>query len=228
MADNTIRDDIPDEIYRSIASHLIRSAHRAEDGYESVEEDEDSITGDFLRAIRKTWSKPTSVNEAIWRWRVTTRKFRGRGELATESLIGADGVVQVEVTTPEGEVKRKGLLFQAKNDWRHRDATLLEQLGLMQRAAPGGSAVFDYSSLAYRGFTPDLILRNNGRPGDSHPKRLGEFLAEDFLECHVGRRDLWYDWDRKGLTFELPLGIQLTPKFLAAIQIVGERAFLTA
>jgi hypothetical protein len=60
---------------------------------ESVEEDEDSITGDFLRAIRKMWSKPTLVNEAIWCWRVTTRKFRGRVELATESLIGADGVV---------------------------------------------------------------------------------------------------------------------------------------
>jgi hypothetical protein len=60
---------------------------------------------------------------------------------------------------------------------------------------------------------------------DAYPKRLGEFLAEDFLECSVGRLDLWYDWERKALTFELPLGARLTTKFLAAIQVVGSRAF---
>ena len=44
---------------------------------ESVEEDEDSITGDFLRAIRKTWSKPTLVKKRFWRWRVTTETSEG-------------------------------------------------------------------------------------------------------------------------------------------------------
>jgi hypothetical protein len=43
-------------------------------------------------------------------------------------MIGADGIVQIEVITPTGEIKRKGLLFQTKNDWRHRDQDLLSQV----------------------------------------------------------------------------------------------------
>jgi len=93
----------------------VKAGHRAEEGFESTEEDEDSITGDFLRALRKGWTEPVIRDEVSWRWRLTTRKFRGRGELATESLIGADGIIQIEVTSPQGITFRKGLLFQAKN-----------------------------------------------------------------------------------------------------------------
>ena len=89
------------------------------------------------------------------------------------------------------------------------------------------SVVFNYSADAgaYRAFVSESILISTGRPVDAYPKRLGEFLAEDFLECSVGRLDLWYDWE-KALTFELPLGARLTTKFLSAIQVVGSRATL--
>jgi len=227
MPTDSIRSIIPDPVFRAISKHLVKAGHRAEDGFESVEEDEDSITGDFLRAIRKAWSKDEIVDRTKWRWRITTRKFRGRGELATEHFIGADGILQIELETPDGDTKRKGLLFQAKKEWRYRDRRLLDQVRLMEDTAPGGSAVFDYSAEAYRGYTPETILIGSGRPVDSDPKRLGEFLAEDFLGCRVGTSDVWYDWERKGLTLELPLGIRLTPKFIAAIQVVGTTAFVS-
>jgi hypothetical protein len=53
----------------------------------------------------------------------------GRGSGATETLVGADGILEVRVRHIEGE-QRKALLFQAKNDW-HNDPKLAKQALLL-------------------------------------------------------------------------------------------------
>ena len=50
MPDDRIASIIPDSLRRAISRHLVKAGHKAEEGFESTEEDEDSITGDFLRA----------------------------------------------------------------------------------------------------------------------------------------------------------------------------------
>ncbi|MEK7833650.1 MAG: hypothetical protein AAB401_21365, partial [Acidobacteriota bacterium] len=197
-----MRKLLPEQVYRDLSRHILRAGHKAEEGFPSGEEEEDSLTGDFLRAVRRAWSKDIQINGSVWRWRVTTKKFRGRGELATESLIGADGIVQVEVTSPDSTVARKGLLFQAKKNWKHRSQELLAQVKKMESEAPGGSAVFDYASDAYRGFTAKAVLENDARPQIIGYRRLGEFLVDEFLECLVGRWDTYYDWDKKTLVLQ--------------------------
>jgi hypothetical protein len=166
MADGTeqLRNLIPDTIFRSISRHLLLSGHEAEDGFPSGEEEEDSLTGDLMRALRRSRTKPVEVDGSHWSWQLTTRKFRGRGELATESLIGADGIFQIEVFTPDNAVARKGMLFQAKKGWKYRDGTLLEQIRKMETAAPDASAVFDYEPDGYRAASGKIVLTSAGRP----------------------------------------------------------------
>lgn len=216
-----MKDALPDVVRRAIGAHLVRSGHRAEDGYPSGEEEEDALTGDLFRAVRRNWTRNVDIESGRWRWRIRTRKFRGRGELATEHLIGADGIVQIEVSTPDGALVRKGLLFQAKKGWRHRDQDLVVQVSRMETVAPGGSAVFDYSPHGYRAATGQATLVANGRPEAGITQRLGEFLAAQFLQCTVGRRDTFYDWERRELVLQ-GQSTPLSPKFLLAIEAEPE------
>jgi hypothetical protein len=226
---STLKDSIPDSIFNSISRHLIKSAHRAEDGYLSNEEEEDSITGDLFRSLRKGWVQPATINNESWKWRVTTRKFRGKGELATEAIFGADGIIQIEIDGKQGSVIRKGMLFQAKKGWKYRNQKLVEQVAKMEEFAPESSAVFDYRPDGYRAFVGRVVLQSHGRPDLTiQQRRLGEFLADVFLACMVGRADTYYDWDRQTLIFagqqptfgEVPISVH--PKYLAAIEVERE------
>lgn len=219
MADE-IRDLLPAEVVRSISRHLIASGHRAETGFASNEEEEDSVTGELLGALRHRWSSVFQAGSVGWRWRVTTRKFRGKGELATESLIGADGIIQLEVANPGGQPVRKGILFQAKKGWRYRNGILLTQVLKMEAVAPGASVVFDYEPTGYRAAIGSAVAKSDGRPEQADLRRLGEFLGEEFLGCHVGRFDTYFDWDQSGMVLAgaSPGFIRLYPQFLAAIQ----------
>jgi hypothetical protein len=218
-----IEDLLPNEVFQSVSRHLLRSGHRAENGFPSGEEEEDSLTGDLLRALRRSWSKPVGREGTRWRWRMTTRKFRGRGQSATESLIGADGIVQIEITRPTGAVNRKGMLFQSKKGWMHRDQRLMEQVRQMEVAAPSGSAVFDYGPGEYRAAPGNIVVESNGRPTQVPFRRLGEFMVDAFLGCSVGRPDTYYDWAYKGLVLAgaRPALFRLYPHFLAALQVEG-------
>jgi hypothetical protein len=225
---STIKDSIPDSIFHSISRHLIKSAHRAEDGYLSNEEEEDSITGDLFRSLRKGWAQPATINNESWKWRLTTRKFRGKGELATESILGADGIIQVEIDGNQGLVIRKGMLFQAKKGWKYRNQKLVDQVAKMEEFAPESSAMFDYRPDGYRAFVGRVVLQSHGRPDMTMQRRLGEFLADVFLGCLVGRTDTYYDWDKRTLILAghqptyANIPVSLHPKYLAAIQIERE------
>jgi hypothetical protein len=216
-----IGDLLPAEVLRSVSNHLVKSGHKAEEGFPSGEEDEDTLTGDLLRAVRRPWTRPIEIDGTRWSWCVKTRKFRGHGELATESLIGADGIVQVEITSPGGLVTRKGILFQAKKGWKHRDQILVGQVGKMEKVAPRASVVFDYEADGYKAAAGVLVLDSDGRPAQVRFRRLGEFLAGEFLECIVGRFDTYYDWNSKRLILAgeslWPFG--LYPQFLVAVQV---------
>lgn len=216
-----IKQILPIPVFKAISHHLVRAGRLSEEGFPSGEEEEDALSGDMLRALRHRRSQPIEDRGRTWQWQITTRKFRGRGELATESLIGADGIVQIEITQPDGQIFRKGVLFQAKKNWRHRDGNLLGQVKLMESHAPGGSVVFNYQPEHYTAVSSSEVVMADGNPTRVRPKRLGEFLANDFLNCFAGRQDTYYDWQLKGLVLAgQEVGfIRLHPQFLAAIQV---------
>jgi hypothetical protein len=90
-----------------------------------------------------------------------------------------------------------------------------------ERAAPSGSAVFDYKSGIYRAAIGTDVLRSNGTTQGLRLYRLGELLADVFLGRVFGRLDTYFDWELATLILRRgrPDFYQLYPQFLTAIKI---------
>ena len=92
-----MQDVIPKGVFGAIQNHLRNRIAHAEQGWEAGEEEEDTLTGDLGGSLR-TGGWIRSIQDDIpWHWRVTYKKFRGRGVNALESETGADGIFQIEV-----------------------------------------------------------------------------------------------------------------------------------
>jgi hypothetical protein len=183
----------------TIQQHLRSGARRGERGWEAGEEDEDVLTGDLGSSLRREWSHRVQVDGSSWRWRVTYRKFRGRGRGAAERMLGADGIFQVEIENLRaGVVDLKGILFQAKKNWQSHNSTLVRQIQRMERLSPGATVVFNYTPDAYYAIDGPVVLSAEGNPKlVSHPMKLGDYLADSFLPCNTGLRGLYYDSRRR-------------------------------
>ena len=111
------------------------------------------------RSTRPAGSSQPRIVCTRWQWRVTYKKFRGRGQGAPEKETGADGVFQVEVRPGETFViVPKGVLFQAKKVRGSGRSALIDQVEEMERIAPGGSAVFQFGPNGYIGVSGRDIL----------------------------------------------------------------------
>lgn len=137
---------------------------------------------------------------------MTYKKFRGRGKGADEKVFGADGIVEVQIEDRDTGTKfGKGVLFQAKKRGDRRRAKLLEQAGKMEEIVRQGSAIFEYGPNEYVGYDASTLIEDhvaevNGNPRDhvaeddgNSRSRLGDYLAERFLPCGVGKRGMYYD-----------------------------------
>ena len=205
-----MRDVIPDELREAIQNHFRHEARGAESGWESAAEDEDTLTGDIGAHLRRDWTRRVRADGGLWRWRVTYKKFRGRGRDALENKIGADGIVQVEVRRDRDPVvATKGVLFQAKKGRLERDTHFLEQMSKMETLAPAGAVVFQYSADGYFAASArDLLAATrHERPlGTVRPTPLGAYLADTFLACGIGLRGMYYDAVRSVLVVPLAVG----------------------
>jgi hypothetical protein len=106
---------LPASVIESIQKSYIQGVTQAVKGYRFAQEDEDTVTGALGQALFSD-DQAVIVNGAVYVWRTTYQKFRGRGPNASEHIIGADGIFQIEVRGGQREmIFRKGLLFQAKN-----------------------------------------------------------------------------------------------------------------
>src|SRR5262249_25170545 len=140
-----MRNVIPRPVLARIADHLRAGCRRGEQGWEFAHDEEDTITGDLCSSLRVGWRRVSGVSDGYWRWRCTYTKFRGRGPGAEEHIIGADGIVQLEVENVKtGRIITKGLLFQAKKVDSVDPSDLLDQVGKMERLMANCSAVFEY------------------------------------------------------------------------------------
>jgi hypothetical protein len=190
MAD--IPDLLPKSVLDEIREHLRQADDNAQESWSSANQDEDSVTGDFFGAMRRTM-RP-SENDRAWRWKITYTKLRGRGPKAPENIVGADGIIQAEIVK-NGIVYTKGLLFQAKKVSAKR-ASAVEQVKKMERYAPGASAVFTYGP--HRFFAEEGSSFSTERR-DRASLKIGDFLATRFIECVVGSEGLVYDAHRNTL-----------------------------
>ena len=107
---------IPGQVQRDIATKLTEGVNKTLQDWHSAAEDEDVVTG-HLGARLTTHALKILVLEdqrpGVWTWSLGYGKFRGRGQGAPESLLGADGIFELTIESPN-EVDTKSLLFQSK------------------------------------------------------------------------------------------------------------------
>jgi hypothetical protein len=227
-----MREVIPSGVFEAVQGHLRARAESAQVGWESASDEEDALTGDFCGALRSGWDTMQASNGA-WRWRVQYKKFGGRGNNAFEKDSGADGIVQVEVHGPSGEIATKGVLFQAKKVAGSSRSDLPEQTRKMEDLAPRGSAVFEFGPNGYRAAASTVILREitNEPRRIPHPHDpIGEYLADQFLVCVSGLRGMYYDAVRKILVVPVEGANRVVPLSLrhrVRLEVVHESQFVS-
>jgi hypothetical protein len=186
---------LPPLVFDAVSGHLRRCGRRVHTDWVVNQAHEDSLTGAAFAQFRTRRTRRVYINGQEWLWRVSTRKFGSGGKHSEEKLTGADGIIEIEIRHPAtAQVEGKGLLVQAKKLWSGTNAKLLEQVGEMERLAPGGSAAVDYSPDGYTGIDGRFVLDAEGdrrRIEDAQELPLGEFLADRFLSCEVGLRGLY-------------------------------------
>jgi hypothetical protein len=219
MADGLIQRAVPRRVLDEIKALVRRESQDGEKGWRAASKSEDTITGHLGSALARDWSEPIVAEGYSWRYRVDYRKFSGSTE---EPATGADGVFQIEIdrfdvgVTPldESVVKpeiieiaerfKKGILFQSKKIDNSKREELVEQLENMEKLSPNEGAYFEYGPDAFRATAASAVVAVDGftkRIEASAFPRLGDFLADEFLECKRGVEGMYYDFDRDTLFF---------------------------
>jgi len=184
---------VPKIVLDEIKSHIRDRAEIGENGWEHSNEDEDTITGDFLGQLRTGWNK----SKWNWKWRIIYKKFRGRGFGAYEKQIGADGIITVEIEDEVNNSKRlKSVIFQAKKECNEN---IPEQLKKMKETAQNGNMVIVYTDDGYYGIKGEEY--QNSKNLENNAKRIGNYLGEDFIDCKIGLWEMDYDANKKELVF---------------------------
>lgn len=225
MADGSINKAIPPRILAEIQETIRRKANDAEKGWESAPNSEDTLTGDLGSAMRTCWSEKMISEGYIWRWRLHYRKFSGGNQHSSEEKpTGSDGIFQIEVEKYRMEVLpskdfpntvipenieldadfRKGILFQSKRYDSTERQRLVGQLEEMEKLTPKQGAYFEYGPKQYKAAAANVMIGVDGFTGqldDSSFIRLGDFLADEFLQCKIGVEGMYFDFDAETLYF---------------------------
>jgi hypothetical protein len=151
-----MRDLLPPHLIDFLRDRYIAGVATAEASFGESRADEDALTGALGQAL--SMPKPIVFSDASGQYavRVSYQKLRGRGLNAPERLYGSDGLFQISVTDDSGRVlRRKGLPFQSKVNWRGRSKSLAAQSKDMQRST-GEGLVVDYTERGYRTQSTEL------------------------------------------------------------------------
>jgi hypothetical protein len=193
-----IKNQLPDDVLEQIQDHLREESLEGEKGWDAGEDEEDTLTGDYLGSLRTSDWRVVKTRRVTWKWKITYKKFGSKAGEAPEKHLGADGIVQVELYDISNMAYYyKGMLFQAKkkNAWPARS-----QATQMESFSRGCSAVFVYGPDQYTDISSDKLLSAKGPEVIKRESvRLGDFLADEFMPCSVGIQGLHYDRTSKSL-----------------------------
>ncbi len=199
---------LPEAVISSIRDSYQRGVAIAEKGYIYAQEDEDVVTGALGQALLAE-DQVITVDGSVYIWRTIYQKFRGRGKNATEKLLGADGIFQVEIRDGQQDILlRKGLLFQAKNRWQGQDKKLKSQAGALA-TPPEIGIVIDYSNNGFHSCSAIAAFNADGnrrKLPDNELESLSVTLGDKFLYCRAGIENVFYDPISK--TLYLPPGFK--------------------
>lgn len=192
---------LPRNVYEAVAEHLRSVGRRAHRHWETNQAHEDSLTGALFSQLTTHRTRRISGDHGKWLWRIKAYKFGSGGRGSQEKMIGADGILEIEIWHHgSGTIDQKSLLIQAKKQWSGRDTRLVKQINSIEHIAPGSSAAFDYGPDGYSAVKGKHVLTAEGYRNDLADRQiepLGDFLADQFLACTAGVKGLYYDPRRK-------------------------------
>ncbi len=186
---------LPNGLKTLIRDRYLAGVSDAQAKYPFSAGDEDSLTGALGNNISMPSEMVFSDEHGRYAYQISYQKLRGRGRGAPEKRLGADGIFQIEVNDERGQ-RRKGLPFQAKKGWRSSDPSLFEQTHRMIETA-GDGIVIDFRKDQYSACRAEDVVHNQAdrrlvdRLGKVRP--LGQLLADDFLDCTIGKPGLFFD-----------------------------------
>ena len=219
MANGLIHNAVPHQVLEEIKKHVREKSYGSERAWRSASKSEDTITGHWGGQIMMDWSEPMIVDGYSWRFRVDYSKFSSSTE---EQPTGSDGIFQIEVerfdvaVTPIDESRvqpeiiervdafMKGILFQSKKVDNTKRKEMVKQLKDIEKLTPGEGAFFEYGPDLFRAATAKSVIASKGftsNMNDSEFARLGDFLADDFLDCRQGVEGMYFDFNNNVLYF---------------------------
>ena len=176
---------IPKGLREEIQEQIIENSLRGEQGWRFSNEDEDSLLGDFLGNLR-TNKRYFLASEKEYEWEILYHKMRGRGPGAYEKSVGADAIITFEIKNKTtGKKTVKSLIFQAKKEGNN--IGIKAQKLLMDNIAKDGNFIFTCGESGY--FAQTTI------GGEKY--NIGQFLANQFIECIIGIENFEYDEKRE-------------------------------
>lgn len=192
-----MRDLLPEAVLHTIRDRYLAGVADAEATFDQSSADEDSLTGALGQAIAMPLMSQFITEQGNFIVKIDYRKLRGRGRGAPEKKFGSDGIFQIEVKDLAGNVlRKKGLPFQCKKDWRGTNSKLRDQAVHMERETPGGIVV-DFESTGYSACTAQAVVAAKGSKAQvkaaGQLRHLGQILGNDFLGCTIGTKGLFYD-----------------------------------
>ncbi len=212
------RLNIPKKVIESITEHLSNSIDDAIDGFWSANEDEDTLTGHLGACLRTTHVQKVIVEReqqeeifGTWSWSIDYTKFRGRGKAATESLLGADGIIELKLSFGN-RADTKSLLFQSKLDW-DSDSSLVSQAILLSNWREA-SIVLNYTPDLFEAYSIDSVVSSGGAKSRAkNSLDLKEALNDHFMVCKIGNTDLTYDARTRRLAWRSDSGVIVATQF---------------
>jgi len=185
---------IPLALQAEIKAFIVAACRRGERIWRNFAFEEDSITGAFLSKF-ETDVQYKKIDNQLWTWNVDYLKFRGRGPGAFENIHGSDGIFQIEVKNEFDKIIfSKGLLFQAKKV-NGSLTDLKPQVQQMEKLVPNSSVAFIYGPEGFKAtLGRDIVSQVTKKNSFMFEKDIANVLANDFLDCSVGKVGLIFDY----------------------------------
>jgi hypothetical protein len=193
-------DVAPEEILDRIGAAYERAVARAAERYPQWAADEEYASGAVGGTMEELVKGQATVDGQTYRWNTTTWVVRGKGPRAPETEYGADAVIEIVLRDEfDNTIASKILPVQNKKERVYSNRKLAEQARRLSRL-PGGGLVVSFSERGFTSCEAGVVAEAAGAwttIPDDLKSTFGHALAEDFLRCKVGSRDLSYDMRRQ-------------------------------
>nr|WP_067061974.1 hypothetical protein [Mucilaginibacter sp. L294] len=188
---------IPQIVLADISQHIDNTVSKCVRRFSSVYEKEDTVTGFLFGALQTELHEVIVTDDQVngsWKWEIDFGTFGGGGGGSSESIIGADGIIELSLTRNRETIK-KSLLFQSKVDWTGRDSRLYQQAAKMLTWL-GAAVVVNYTAAEFTAYDVGTVFENNGKKPEKS-QSFQSLLNNQFLICKIGDSDLEYDSVKK-------------------------------